>query len=75
MTDYLAVIEELACDHFSPWSLSLLGTLVVSLTGLFPLMVISIDNTTSSQGTPNRLGGLLFKGAGCQEPRWGMEGP
>jgi len=54
MTDYLAVIEELACDHFSPWSLSLLGTLVVSLTGLFPLMVISIDNTTSSQGTPNR---------------------
>jgi len=68
MSDYLSMIEDVAGHHLSPWCLSLLGTLVVSLAGLVPLVVIPLEHTTSSQGTPNRflrrllgfaVGGLL----------------
>jgi len=41
--DYLQDIEDFASHTFPPWILAILGTVVVGLTGLVPMIIIPLD--------------------------------
>jgi len=43
MPDYLQDIEDFASHTFPPWVMAILGTIVVGLTGLVPLIIIPLD--------------------------------